>query len=317
LLLALYSPALFYNLELTDAPHTTALVMFALVMAEIFGRRRQHARYMMAAGLAIGLATWARPNVLIVLAGIAVWLLQFRLPRQVRRRGIAVMVLSSALVLAWPSYHNLRATGRFALTTTTGPYNLYIGNNPNTTGVFMAVPDELKDAIERGETSYTAEVVSYITSQPLDWLQLMVEKTAMVIAASDMELGSNVNYHYWGVRYSPLLRITGWVVHFELLALLAVTGLVLIRQRKGVGLLYLTLGSYTAGMILFFMQARIRMAFVPVIILLAVKTVDEMIRRWRRGDRLIGVVALAILVAYLILLVRYAYLLAGGIRIVS
>jgi len=177
LLLALYSPALFYNLELTDAPHTTALVMFALVMAEIFGRRRQHARYMMAAGLAIGLATWARPNVLIVLAGIAVWLLQFRLPRQVRRRGIAVMVLSSALVLAWPSYHNLRATGRFALTTTTGPYNLYIGNNPNTTGVFMAVPDELKDAIERGETSYTAEVVSYITSQPLDWLQLMVEKT--------------------------------------------------------------------------------------------------------------------------------------------
>jgi len=287
LLLALYSPALFYNLELTDAPHTTALVMFALVMAEIFGRRRQHARYMMAAGLAIGLATWARPNVLIVLAGIAVWLLQLRLPRQVRRRGIAVMVLSSALVLAWPSYHNLRATGRFALTTTTGPYNLYIGNNPNATGVFMAVPDELKDAIERGETSYT------------------------------MELGSNVNYHYWGVRYSPLLRITGWVVHFELLALLAVTGLVLIRQRKGVGLLYLTLGSYTAGMILFFMQARIRMAFVPVIILLAVKTVDEMIRRWRRGDRLIGVVALAILVAYLILLVRYAYLLAGGIRIVS
>lgn len=317
LALALYSPALFYNTELTTAPHTTLLVTGALVLVETYGRRAPHSRYAILAGLVIGLGAWARPNVLVVLGGFGLWLWGLRLPARAKWRGILLLGLAAALALLPPAIHNTRATGMLSLTTTTGPYNLYIGNNPGATGVFQHVPDDLKAAIARGETSYSAEVRRFITGAPLDWLALLGRKIAMYLVASDMELGSNVNYHFWGVAYSTVLRVTGWVLRYELIALLALLGSVLIRRRRGVPLLYLSLLAYMAGVVLFFMQARIRMAFVPVLIVLAVATAAEIIQRWRRGDRLVLILVIAVLVAYGALLVRYAYLLSGGIQIIS
>lgn len=315
LVLALYSPAIFYNLELTTAPHTTLWVTLALLLMLAYDRWRQW-RYPALAGLVIGVAALARPNALIILGGMGLWLLSLRLPRRQKWTAILLMGGAALLPLLWPMAHNTVLLGQPTFITTTGAYNLYIGNNPEATGVFISLPEDLIAAVAAGEASYTAETLRYIAAQPGDWLAMLGQKLVMALVSSDMELGSNVNYHYWGVRFSSVLGILQ-PLRYDLLVLLALFGLIMVRRRKGARLLYLTWGVYLLSMVIFFVQARFRLAMVPALAVLAAATVFEMARRYRRGDKKVLLLVFALVLAYVALLIRYVYLLSGGVQIVS
>jgi hypothetical protein len=217
-------------------------------------------------------------------------------------------------ILLIPTWHNFQVEHRLKFVTTTGDYNLYIGNNPQATGVYQKVPAELLQRVDSGQTTYLAEVGRFVLNQPLSWLGLMGRKTILYLVGSDLELGSNENFYFWGEQFSYVLSLLP--LRYELISLLSLLGVRYVWQQRAM-LLFLCYGIYMLGTILFFVQARFRMPLVPILILISTAAVFEFYRRYRAGDKAILVVVVGLVLALGALLIRYYYLLNGGLVIVS
>ena len=78
---------------------------------------------------------------------------------------IAVVVMGFCIV-PW-TIRNYQVLGTFAIISTNGPANLWMGNNPNTTGGYMPVPDNIAalDEVSQGRI-LDAEAKAYIKDKP-------------------------------------------------------------------------------------------------------------------------------------------------------
>src|SRR5205085_8700814 len=86
-------------------------------------------------GLAFGVAMLNRPNMLVAAMAIAVVLLA------IRRVKIAALILAGVLAgLAPVTIRNAVVAHQFALVSSHGGINFYIGNGEGATGYFHAVP---------------------------------------------------------------------------------------------------------------------------------------------------------------------------------
>ena len=312
-LLATYAPFIYYNLELLTAAHSSLLIVLALWLAMLYARKTRSI-YLYGIGLALGLAALGQPQNFILLAGIGWWFLCLKQPPARRILSVFIIFAVAGAVTAFPTWHNYQITGRFQFITTTGDMNLYIGNNPQATGVFIPVPLELQADIQAHQTSYPAETLKFIKDKPLAWLGLLGRKLVFFLVGSDAELGSNENFHFWGALYSVVLRLLP--LRYELISLLSLIGLRFVWQRKS-ALLYGCYGLYAISTVLFFVEARFRMPFTPILILLSTAAGFEFYRRYRQGDKAILLLVFGLLLAMAALLIRYYYLLSGNLTIVS
>ncbi len=175
LTVALYGPLIFYNLEYTVVSHMTVFMMGALYFTLLYRRKKQKT-ITFAIGFLLGLATIGQPQSIVVIIPSVLWIINT--PHQSLRgklTSILTMATGVILVLAPPIIHNWQTTGHASFITTTGAYNLYIGNNPNATATFTIIDAELKESVRNGDTSYLAEVLAFIRRAPNDWLFLMVK----------------------------------------------------------------------------------------------------------------------------------------------
>lgn len=120
------------------------------VMAALFIESRDRWRpevRAVATGVALAAASYVRPLALM-LPAIMVWC---RLvgPESLRRRPVAVLIEAAAVVVVmavliapW-TIRNARAFGRPVLISTNGGPNLWMGNNPQSRGGYMPLPDEV------------------------------------------------------------------------------------------------------------------------------------------------------------------------------
>lgn len=311
--LATYGPFIFYNLSLTTAAHSALWITLAVYVTWRYRQTRKLWLLWLGGGL-VGLAALGQPNMILVLGGLGLWLLGTPGRQWQTWSALGVLVIAATLTLLPASGHNYHQTGQLGFVTTSGDYNLYIGNNPAARGVYQAVPDELQRQVAAGETTYNREVLNYISRQPLDWLRLQGMKLVLYLVGSDMELGSNTNYHFWGVLHSTWLRLLP--LRFEVLALLWLVGLRLIWSERA-ALLYAVTGVYTLGTVLFFVQTRFRVPFTPLMILLAAALTYKLYHQVRGGNRGAWLLVIGLLIALAAILLRYAYLLSGGLEIVS
>lgn len=312
-LLATYAPLIYYNLELLTHAHSSLLIMLALWLALLYAQKSRPV-YPVVIGLAVGLAALGQPQNIVLLGAIGLCFLFLKKPLGHRILSILVIFAIAGAVTALPTWHNYQLTHRFHFITTTGAMNLYIGNNPQATGVFIPTPPALLADIEAQKNSYQAEAIRFIKEQPFLWLKLLGRKTVLYLVGSDAELGSNENFHFWGVLYSSVLRFLP--LRYELISLLSLIGLRFVWQRKS-ALLYGSYGFYLVSTILFFVEARFRMPFTPVLILLSTATGFEFYRRYRQGDKAILLLVVGIVLAMVALLIRYYYLLNGSLTIIS
>jgi tetratricopeptide (TPR) repeat protein len=194
--------------------------------------------------------------------------------------GVAIVLLPVAI-------RNYAVGGGFYLTTSQFGSNLYIGNNPDADGSYMALragrgsPEyERLDATELAEAAsgrrltpaevsryWTRRALQYVQSDPADWFELLGRK-AWLLANSTEIIDTEAQESH--SEYSWPLRFLGPVAHFGVLLPLAVVGaFVLWPRRRQLWPLYALTAAYAATLILFFVVARYRLALVPMVTLFA------------------------------------------------
>lgn len=287
-LLACYAPSIFFDGIVQKSVLDAFFLCLALAL--LSGLTREPARRWpwLWVGVTVGFLVLTRENALVFVFPILAWLLwsQRHLARE--RFVLAAFLLAGlAAVLLPVAARNLAVSGEFYLTTSQFGPNFYIGNNANASGIYQPLRPgrgdprfERQDATsiaeqESGRTLSPSEVsrywtrrtLTYISSQPLDWLRLMGRKVLLAWNAGEVaDTEDQLSY----ADRSFLLRIFGNVWHFGVLAPLALVGVwATWPRRRELALLYLLLATYAVTLVGFAIMARYRYPMVPFLILLA------------------------------------------------
>ncbi len=266
-----------------------------------------------AAGLLLGLAAIARPNILVFVP-VVLWLLW-----RARRRGLRVLVavtlvLAMLAPIAVVTIYNVTAGDDFVFIASQGGVNFYIGNNPESDGRTAVVPgtrgdwwggrfDTIKIAeraagreLKESEVSdyWFGRAFEFIREQPGEWLGLMLRKLGLFWTA--VEIGNNSSIPHLRA-YAPLMKLP--LLGFGLVLPLAVLGVALGWRRRGiaVGVPVAFILLYMAGVVAFFVCARYRVPIVPFLILLAALGLTEAHAAWREGRHRAVLVAVALALA--------------------
>ncbi|MEZ4389674.1 MAG: glycosyltransferase family 39 protein [Polyangiales bacterium] len=234
-----------------------------------------------AAGLLFGVGILSAGQWLPALPALAyaAWQLPERSTR-LRRRNIALtFALAALLPVAAMSAWNTSHAGGFLLTSGDAGLNLYMGNNPEATGL-PARPPGLRDIpeYEEGDARRIAEratgramtmpevsrywarrATEFMRGQTGDWVVVMIQKTQVLW--NHFEVPDTSNYAFMRARYVPALR---GMVTFGLVGALGLAGMLLLwsedRKRRA---LYLATLPYLGALLLFYIRSRYRFPAVP------------------------------------------------------
>ena len=297
LLLCFYGPLLLEEIVLSK----TALVMCTgLLGFALFVRYYASARPagLYAAGGLLGLTVvgagqWL-PAVL-ALAAYAIWVARRR------RAEVGVTFLAGVGVVLVPmALWNSLQGGGVMLTSGDAGLNLYLGNNPLTTGL-PGRPFGLRDIPEFEEDDsrrlaekevghpltpagvsqhWSGRAAAFAFEHPSDFIATTVRK--LVVLWNGYEIPDSYHFAFMRAEFLPLL----WgCATFSLVAPLALAGLVLERRRRAAWPLYIVCLGYLATATLFYVRSRYRMAAVPFLVPFAAATVDRLwsdaaARRW-------------------------------------
>lgn len=295
-------------------PFLTALDLFLLTRAVQDGRPRGWAL----AGAALGLHALNRPNMLIVLGGLALVVVVRRIARA-RFAPAAAFVGAALLVIAPVTLRNYRVSGDVVLISSHGGLNFLIGNGPDSDGTFVATmsvepsirgqwldaPRVASEVVGRqlspSETSsfFLARAWKWIAERPHTWLALVARKCWYTL--SDVFLTLNHSYPFFAYDAGTWLRFLP--VGPLVLMPLGVIGLTLARPRRdgAVVLPAFALLAF-ASVVIFFVAARYRLPLQVTLLVAsagAVPWLADLIRaRHPRGVTAAAALAgLAILVA--------------------
>jgi 4-amino-4-deoxy-L-arabinose transferase-like glycosyltransferase len=239
------------------------------------------------AGVFFGLQILNRPNIIVAVVGLTLSLLAIR-----RARVAALMAAGVLVALAPVVLRNAVVSRQFALVSSQGGLNLYIGNNEAATGQYVAVPgvraniegqsEDTRRVAEQaeGRPLTDAEVSSYFSGRALAWMRghpaaaarLFVRKLALAFNASHQWL--DFSYPYYARDTGSLLVLL--FVGPWLLVPLGLTGLVVgavyAPARPSAGRAeFLAWASfipwYAVGLAVFFVAERYRL---PILVPLCV-----------------------------------------------
>ena len=287
LLLATYAPSIFLESQLQKSVLDLLFVCLSLwLVARLMRAPLQSLAA--ALGLSIGALVLARENALVLAAVLTTWLLA--LPGVARPRRVALALAFAgglAAALCPVALRNWWVGGELHLTTSQLGPNLYIGNHPGAPGGYEPLRPgrgsaefERQDATGLAEQAlgrplspaevsayWTRRAIDYVVSQPADWLRLMARKLALLISAVELMDSED---QYTTAEFSRVLRETGRLGHFGVLAPLALLGVfVSWPRRRELWWLYAVSATYAASVLLFYVFARYRYPLVPFLALLA------------------------------------------------
>lgn len=278
LLLATSWISIFYDGELLLETLAVPLYVAALALSLAVPGPRP-VRNAFAAGVVWGLAVITRPNALIFLPLLALWL--WRRPRAGLPAAVALMLGTLLPVLPITAHNTLRG-GDFVLVASQAGLNLWIGNNPASDGSTAIVPGTRgdwwgghRDAIDQAERAegralapsevsrhYSHRALRFALDEPAAWLRLQVRKLRLF--SWNAELGNNEEPRFLFERFSPLAPLA-WL-GFGVLAPLAVLGLWTTRSGAWARFpLWGFLAVYSLGVVAFFVNARFRLPIVPLL----------------------------------------------------
>jgi tetratricopeptide (TPR) repeat protein len=262
----------FYESLLLQAaldPFLTAAAMACLALA----LRRNSARWYVLAGVAFGVQTLNRPNILLPAAAILLLLGATR-----KWRAAAVFAAGLVLALAPMTLRNIVSAGDWSPLPSQGGLNFYIGNNAGADGTYRAVPG-ITPSIE-GQQEDARRVAEQATGRPLDdarvsgyfyrlgwiWMRerpwaaarLFARKLSLMLSAADAWL----NYSYTFFVYDARTLLRALPVGPGLLVPLGLVGLAAAAPRP-LRLEYFIwasfVPSYALAVAVFFVADRYRL----------------------------------------------------------
>ncbi len=278
------------------------------------------------AGLVFGLAAIARPNILLVVPCLGLWLfLHFYDRIGLKKVGVllAVFFVGVVLPILPVTIRNYVVADDVVMISSQGGINLYLGNNPSAEGLTMIMPEVVLDARipwtkfiptisayaekERGRPLKPSEVSTFWTNRakqfmyehPGQFLSLTFRK--LVYLFSGFENSDQVDIYDF-TQYSSLLSLLlfdkGIKFPFGLFGPLALVAIGFsFRRWRPLAPLLIFMAAYIPTIIFFLVTARHRLVIVPILLLFAAQSVFalwELVRK-PRWDKMLGPVSVTIL----------------------
>ena len=314
LIAAVYGPLIYFDARLLPAGLATlfTLVSLWLLMRAVEQPTRST---FTAAGFALGLASLTAAILSALIPGVAIWL--FYWLRKKAALAVVAFLLGTVLAIAPVTLRNYIIGGDFVPISYNGGVNFYLGNNANAEQTLALRPGweweelvalPLREGITRPSAKslfFYRQALEYMQNAPLDYMGLLVTKTAQFWRGDEIE--RNQEMYYWR-KYSSVLAGTLWkwgvAFPFGLVSPLALLGLIVYIRRQGITLPVLFVLGYSFAVISFFVTARYRLPIVPLLILFAAYGGNWLYERWREQSFQRALLPMAVL-ALLVLLVNW------------
>jgi tetratricopeptide (TPR) repeat protein len=326
LLLALYAPALFFDLLIQKAVLGMFFMCALLYLMGKTGEQRNREERQFSSWLLMGVVLacmgLTRENALILIPVVVVWMIfSFRENgwRSIGSKGL-LLALGLALIFSPVILRNYIVGGEFVLTTSQMGPNFFIGNSKDATGFYRPLiwnhsdwKFERSDAQDLAEKAlhrplspnevsdyWMTETLRQIRQAPLRWLRLMGKKWLMTWNSVEISDSESIYAHY---RYSRLLNVLGSLLNFGVLCPLAIAGVFFTwKNRKKLWGLYAVWFCFAASVALFFIFDRYRHPMAAVMLLFAAAGLTHIYHciRERRLQRLALAALLTVLCAVVI-----------------
>jgi len=281
------------------------------------------------AGLVVGLSAIARPNILLLAPIFLIWIyFGFMHIKEIKKRlTIPLIYLLGILIPVFSvTIRNLAVTGEPILISSQGGVNLYIGNNPDTEGLTMLMPEiklnealpwteftqatreaaekEVGHKLTAGEESnfWTGKAFRFIINNPGEFIGITLKKTLYFILGFENSDQTDI---YQSRDYSSLSSLLIWkkpiYFPFGLIFPLGLIGMIMCwPKRKELALFYIFIIGYIPTVVLFLVTARHRLTVIPFLIIFAVFAVLAMIewvqkKKWNKAG-LYAVIFFAVLI---------------------
>ncbi len=247
------------------------------------------------AGALLGLAALARPNILLLGLFLSVWVWLVLKPRIGYRKAILnylLLGLACLTVIAPITIRNYVISKDFVLISWQGGYNFFIGNNHKSNGWSATVPGidiswtgGYREQISIAEKSHgrrlkKSEVSDYwfargveeILENPGVFAKLIFKKLRLIINGYEIPNNQGIyQIRSFAPITKPLLFNAGIFFPYGLVIPLAFIGFIVsLKNWRRFLVLYLVLFSYALSLLTFFVCARFRQPFLPLLILLAI-----------------------------------------------
>jgi len=317
---ALYGPLIFFESKLL-ATGWSSIWSVVLILLFLKAGEKKRLWIYFALGICSGLSIITRPTFLPFLAAASVWLL-FTLRRASMQWAMiavrkALVLMGALCILAPVALIRLHVTGHFGLLPESGPINLYVGNNPETSKTMTLRPGSgwknltrlphrhgAKDQ-HQAEQFFMRRFWNYVATQPLHYLKGLAHKTLQFISSRELPRNTDI---YTFRKYSLLFSAMTWKLHgfgFPFGILLPLTLLGFIRYWSRIPLpIVLFLILYPLAVILVFVAARYRAPVIPVMTILAaagfwgvIETIK--MRRWLQAAAMAAIIAAVALLSSL------------------
>ncbi len=277
-LYALYPVAIHFAGDPLDISVGTAIALAGTLLAWLSWERRSPA-LAFAAALSLALAALARPNFLLCLPALFVWLGMQTWRERDGHRLIVGAAAGAALVLGAMGWVNLSVGGEFRILPWQGSHSYWDANGEGANGLFYSHSTQTTH-VALGENPARAEaeavycqaractgkldisdfqrfwrerMLNRLQEQPLEVAELIASKFWYLI--NNYEQYNNKTYWVHKDR-SPWLR---WnPLCWALLLALAASALFLPLRREARELLVLSLGFYAVSLLVVFVSARFR-----------------------------------------------------------
>jgi 4-amino-4-deoxy-L-arabinose transferase-like glycosyltransferase len=197
---------------------------------------------------------------------------------------LSSLVLTSAGLITLPWVIRNAAVVGAPVLNTNGGFNLYLGNNPNATGMFVSIADTprgstwhrlLRDEGElRASETLKQDAIRWITTHPYEFVMLSLKKAAY------FWLPPFHDGKYPESRAERAARIM-WAAQF--IVLLAGTIATLVARgllNRQMAVLWLILASFTSVHMLFYVVFRYRLPIMPILCVMTGATVEAVYTQW-------------------------------------
>lgn len=275
---AVYVPASVYGVYLAKENLMTPL-MLGVMWCALRLARQPSKGVAVGCGASFGLLALTG-NAALSLVAVVALALALAPALMFQRVSLAMLMLAVALAISGPwMLRNLSVIGAPVLNTN-GGFNLYLGNNPAATGMFVSISEtprgstweELRKTGEvQASETLKQEAIAWAKAYPTEFMSLALKKA----------------FYFWtppvhegkGVQSSgeTLARVL-WAIQFLILTAAASSTLLIRKLRnRQLALLWLAVACHTAVHMLFYVMFRYREPIMPMIGVMAALAFDWLV----------------------------------------
>ena len=267
-----------------------------------------------AAGVSFGLLVICRPETLLVLPFLLIWLSKKSLvpgpSSLVRRRGLAAMTIAAMAVIVSVPIRNYIVARDPVLFTAHSGINFYYGNNPAADGTWQPTaelqrgPGFSHEQLKRVSRTIDGQEVSwsvasaywlgkglhFITTQPPAWFKLFGRKFLLFFSNYEVP-----NDYYPETARATSLPLKLAFVNLGLMLALGLVGMVWAWPKRGQILpACLFVAAYLVSALLFYVLSRLRAPVLPFLLMFAGYGLNELVDALRQRRTARAVIGIAV-----------------------